>query len=226
MPAGTFEPDDADGAGTGFCGKLPSHGDFLHRRVPPKLLRRWEAWVDAGLDASRAELGDDWLRLYLSCPVWRFAASTACFGDTAAAGVLMPSVDRIGRYHPLAIVSALPPGGGPGALIAQAAWYDEVEELALSCLADDFVFDAFDARLAALPGPSAPGAAAASLVDIFARIVDAQPVAVSLWWTAGSPAAPALYRGYPGLPQPEDFAGLISAAQPPAIVPAKADAED
>lgn len=211
MPAGASDPPDADAApaGIGFCGKLPSHGDFLHRRIPHPLLRQWEDVLDAGMAATREALGDDWLRPYLSCPIWRFAASPACLG-TAAAGVMMPSVDRAGRYYPLTILSPLSDAVGAGAMTRRADWYDRIELLALSCLADDFVFDEFDAKLAALEPPLPDAPDDASPVDLALRALDAQPTAFSLWWTVGSEAAPATYRHYPGLPGPADFVDLIA----------------
>ena len=91
--------------GAGFFGKLPSHGDFVSRRLPPDFLTEWEAWLNGGLDRSRAMLGEAWLTTYLACPIWRFIASPRCCGDSGFAGILMPSLDRVGRYYPLSIIA-------------------------------------------------------------------------------------------------------------------------
>src|SRR5262249_12505949 len=85
----------------GFAGKLPSHGDFISRRLPAALLTPWEAWLDAALERSRAILGEGWLNAYLSSPIWCFSLGPGCCGDRVVAGVMMPSLDRIGRYYPL-----------------------------------------------------------------------------------------------------------------------------
>jgi type VI secretion system ImpM family protein len=110
MPAGTCEPDAASPlSGVGFCGKLQSHGDFVRRRVPSTLLRRWEEWADAAMAAIRRHLGDNWPGSYLNSPIWRFAVSANCCGERPFLGIMMPSVDKVGRYHPLTILAALEP---------------------------------------------------------------------------------------------------------------------
>ena len=52
------ETEAPTGNAPGFFGKLPSHGDFISRRLPTELLAAWEAWLDAGLQHSRDSLGD------------------------------------------------------------------------------------------------------------------------------------------------------------------------
>ena len=67
----------------GFYGKLPSHGDFLRRRVSDAFVGVWDAWLQECLAASRASLGDRWLDVYLTSPVWRFACAA---GDEPVVG--------------------------------------------------------------------------------------------------------------------------------------------
>ena len=57
----------------GFYGKLPSHGDFLRRRVSDGFVGVWDAWLQESLATSRAVLADAWLDVYLTSPVWRAA---------------------------------------------------------------------------------------------------------------------------------------------------------
>jgi len=45
----------------GFYGKLPSHGDFLRRRVSDAFVGVWDGWLQECLTASRTSLGDRWL---------------------------------------------------------------------------------------------------------------------------------------------------------------------
>lgn len=40
---------------------------------------------------------------YLTSPVWRFAIAPGVLGPEGLGGVMMPSVDRVGRYFPLII---------------------------------------------------------------------------------------------------------------------------
>ena len=48
----------SDTVEVGIYGKLPSHGDFLQRRVPPEFLTPWDDWLQAGIAASRSALAD------------------------------------------------------------------------------------------------------------------------------------------------------------------------
>src|ERR1051325_6339290 len=87
--------------GAGFFGKLPSHGDFISRRLPPSFREAWAAWLAASLERSREMLGEAWLEAYLSSPIWCFAGSIGCVGGQSFAGVLMPSLDRVRGDLPL-----------------------------------------------------------------------------------------------------------------------------
>src|SRR5205823_13132814 len=49
----------------GFYGKLPSHGDFLRRRVSDAFVGVWDGWLQECIAASRTALGARWLDLYL-----------------------------------------------------------------------------------------------------------------------------------------------------------------
>src|SRR5919108_3251464 len=92
----------------GIYGKLPSHGDFLRRRVPPEFLTPWDEWLQAGIAASRTALAQQWVDVYLTSPVWRFALSARACGRAAIAGLMAPSVDRVGRFFPLTLMWRLP----------------------------------------------------------------------------------------------------------------------
>ena len=87
----------------GFYGKLPMVGDFVSRRLPNDFISSWDSWLQSAIAASREELGDDWLKNYLTSPIWRFLLSPGLCGNQAVAGIMMPSVDRVGRYYPLTV---------------------------------------------------------------------------------------------------------------------------
>ena len=57
----------------GLYGKLPTHGDFLRRRVPDDFVALWDEWLQRCIADSRAALGEAWLETYLTSPVWRFS---------------------------------------------------------------------------------------------------------------------------------------------------------
>ena len=139
---------DVTGGATGLYGKMPAHGDFVRRGLPAGFVAPWDAWLQAGIAAARATLGEGWDAAWDGAPAWRFALPAGACGPEAVAGLLMPSRDAVGRCFPLtlaAIPAALPPG---------AAWYDMLEALADRARAG--VLDA-DALAAALPDPEGEG---------------------------------------------------------------------
>ncbi|MBV8909990.1 MAG: type VI secretion system-associated protein TagF [Gammaproteobacteria bacterium] len=122
----------------GFYGKLPSHGDFVSRSVADAFIDGWDRWLQASISQSQRDLGEGWLDLFLTSPVWRFAFAGGVVGTTAYAGVLLPSVDRVGRYFPLTIVAELPAGALPQVVsVAAGGWYDLVESVARRALEQD-----------------------------------------------------------------------------------------
>ena len=92
----------------GFYGKLPSHGDFLRRRVPDAFVAVWDGWLQECLLASRTALADRWLDVYLTSPAWRFVSGAGALGPQPLIGLMVPSVDRVGRYFHLTFVATLP----------------------------------------------------------------------------------------------------------------------
>lgn len=141
--------------GAGFFGKVSSHGDFVSRRLPSSFTGKWDGWLQASMRCSRQTLGAAWVDAYLTAPIWRFALAAGICGPSAWAGVLMPSVDCVGRYFPLTVAMALP---GDVALLdlAEAGndWYARLESLMLSSLDRRFTLDHFDAALRATAMPA------------------------------------------------------------------------
>lgn len=127
----------------------------MQRRAPQGFVDAWDAWLQECLHVSRQQLGERWLDIYLTSPVWRFLLAEGVCGASAYAGVMLPSVDRVGRYFPLTIVAALEPGSCmlEAACGVGRAWFDAAEELALRALdASALDVQAFDAEVDALPG--------------------------------------------------------------------------
>ena len=85
----------------GWYGKLPGLGDFAARRLDKAMVGVWDGWLQDGLQALRQQPG--WLDAYLQSPVWCFALGAGVLGPQRWLGVMMPSVDAVGRYFPLAI---------------------------------------------------------------------------------------------------------------------------
>ena len=159
---------------TGFYGKLPCRGDFVQRRAPQGFVVAWDAWLQECLHVSRQQLGERWLDIYLTSSVWRFVLAAGICGESAYAGVMLPSVDRVGRYFPLTLIAPLEPGSCilEAACDTGRAWFDAAEELALRALdAGDLDVQAFDAEVDALQGLGACAALAQSnqLMELVAQ---------------------------------------------------------
>jgi type VI secretion system protein ImpM len=228
----------------GFFGKFPVRGDFISRRLPADFIRSWDAWLQGSLVASREILGESWLSIYLTSPLWRFILNPGVCGPNGWMGVLMPSVDRVGRYFPLTLAIATSQGNGLASLFVSAAdWFARLEHLALSCLEDDFDFDAFDQQLQQQAPPAVPDSGPLQVsgpegpedgqplraMHVEMRDLDQMPEAIahlgssllavylstySLWSTSGSERVQPCLLLYPGLPPAASFADLISGQWP------------
>lgn len=119
----------------GLYGKLPGYGDFVHRNLPNNFLTAWDEWLQGYIASSREKMGESWLNIYLTSPLWRFVLSAGVIDDRHWAGVVLPSVDQVGRYYPFSIAIPLPANTNPLEFMAEnVAWYEHIEELALQAL--------------------------------------------------------------------------------------------
>lgn len=138
----------------GAFGKLPALGDFLRMDLPASFVDPWDRWLQEGLVAARGALGDRWQDCYFSAPIWRFALSPGLAGAAAVLGVMMMSVDRVGRQFPLTLASPLPDGqAAAAALTAGGATFAALDALALDALEDTMTRDVLAARLAGIAVP-------------------------------------------------------------------------
>lgn len=215
------------GAIPGWYGKLPSLGDFATRRLSMEFVKRWDDWLQDVLPASRAALGEGWLDAYLTMPIWRFALLPGLIGQSGWAGVLMPSVDRVGRHFPLTLAMALPSNAAAAyAVFEGAEWFADLEDTALSVLdptrsADDLDGALVQCALAVRPAAEPDGAAgplrALSSVDAFEPLAEGEALRAwsestgwqGLWWTRGRVDGESLMLGCCGLPTAEEFAWLL-----------------
>jgi type VI secretion system protein ImpM len=135
---------------TGWYGKLPSLGDFASRRLTPEFIELWDEWLAAGLADWRQRAAATWLDAYLAGPSWRFVLMPGVLpGNVGAwAGVLMPSVDKVGRYFPLTLaqpLAALPATAAQGSALLD--WLQRLDELAVASLQDDWSVEQLEAGL-------------------------------------------------------------------------------
>ena len=143
----------------GFYGKIPSLGDFVSRRLPRSFVDPWETWLREAIASSREQLGDQWLDNYLISPLWRFALSPGICGNDAWVGIVMPSVDRVGRYYPLTLVTRVAAADNLFLLIERSEeWFARMESLALYSLDADFQIDELERQLRSLSFPCGDGA--------------------------------------------------------------------
>lgn len=231
MPGDFVTAPAADARSPGFFGKLPSRGDFVTRRLPQAFVGRWDAWLQEALAASRAGLGSRWLDIYLTSPVWRFALAPGVCGPRGWLGVMIPSVDKVGRYFPLAAAHAV--GALPLAAVAKLEdWFASIEALLLATLADmPLELEQFDERLAslALPGiggadygidarggtlwhwPAPAGRLAATLERLGAE-GHSSAGWQSVWWTQGSERIDPCVLTAADLPAPHAFGAMLDGA--------------
>jgi len=167
----------------GWYGKLPSLGDFASRRLEADFIEPWDLWLGEGLQAQRDAFGEAWLDAYLDTPGWRFLLSPGALGgvrpELAFAGVLVPSVDRVGRHFPLTLVASLSRLPELAAEFdALLAWLHRLEDTALDALQSDWTIDDLENALVELSPPGADGGGAVedrvttvrrSLADAVAR---------------------------------------------------------
>ena len=125
----------------GLFGKLPAHGDFIYRDLPSNFINTWDAWLQGYVGSSQEQIGESWLEIYLTSPIWRFAFSEGVIDQYVWAGIMLPSVDRVGRYFPFSIATRLPSGLNPLELINQNRWFESVEDAALQALEGQLQID-------------------------------------------------------------------------------------
>lgn len=214
----------------GFCGKLPTNGDFVQRRVPADFSQGWDAWLEQGLHAAQLELGERWLRSYEAAPAWRFALAPNVCGRAGVCGLMLPSMDRVGRQFPLTVVRTLAAGERPlQALCGDSSWFEALEALLMMTARGSIgSLEQFDQGLQKLPPPAsaarAPEPLAASgdqalpdpqsLLQLMAALAQdalaSKSKTPSYWWTRGSQVLGASFRWRGGLPQVREFSRWLS----------------
>lgn len=208
-------------AAPGVYGKLVSRGDFVSRGLPQSFIQPWDQWLAAGLLASQEQLGSAWLETYLVSPLWRFALAPGVCGPQAVAGVLMPSIDRVGRYFPLTVAVTLAPGESLAGWLQADNWFEQAEALMLDSLQAETSFADFETGLQRLTAPSGESSIASQIDASLQRFAATEAhtritalaehacAGASLWWgRGGEHIQPGLWR-CPGLPAASDFARAL-----------------
>jgi type VI secretion system protein ImpM len=133
----------------GWFGKLPGMGDFGQRRLPPHFRAVWDEWLQTGLQTLRVER-EDWVSDYLHAPIWYFALGEGVMSQAPWIGVLMPSVDSVGRYFPLTLAIELV-CGNQASVERQMAhihqWWQRSAKAGLAALDSNMGAEQFDGHL-------------------------------------------------------------------------------
>jgi type VI secretion system protein ImpM len=184
----------------GWFGKLPGIGDFAHRRLPEAFRDTWDTWLQTNLLTLR-ERHEDWVARYLEGPVWFFVLGEQVAGTGAWIGVLMPSVDGVGRYFPFTLAAelVLPPDAS-----RMQQWWALASQAALIGLEQDLDATGFDALLARLFEAPAPTDDTAALPPF--------PAAGQSHWCTDPADAGALQMTTAGLPRGPRFEALFGFA--------------
>ncbi|HHM05130.1 MAG TPA: type VI secretion system-associated protein TagF [Gammaproteobacteria bacterium] len=221
-------------SGPGLFGKLPYRGDFIYRELPKSFTTPWDHWLQDGLATARQQLGEAWLEPYLIAPVWRFSLAKGTLDQRAWLGLLMPSVDKVGRHFPLTLAAPLPSGClPPRALLEFDAWLGRAEALCLAALEEQLPWEHFLQQirdLGMLPQHGVEEARAVAtdrlqieLIDTAGAVQNAYPellayllagreTSYSLWWTEGSPQVKPALLFSRALPPAAAFCALLDGA--------------
>ncbi len=220
--------------GSGCYGKIPRLGDFITRFLAGSMVANWDEWLQEGISASREQLGETWIDYYMVSPVWNFAAGPGTLDQSTWLGVLIPSVDRVGRYFPFSVMVNAGDCPPITAIHRWQDWFDAAQGLALDSLGDEFEPETLESRLAELPlarrarpvrerddawvglGSAArqyrlgqqldTGEVLGVLADdAFAELMPA----LSVWWSQGSDRIPASLLLAEGMPQAGAYTALL-----------------
>lgn len=213
----------------GLFGKLPGHGDFIQRQLPASFVTPWDEWLQRAVHGSRELVGEAWLDYFLTSPIWRFALSAGAVDEHAWAGVLVPSVDSVGRYFPLTLAAPASARANPFALqVGADGWYRQLSDLAIEALQGGLPADRVMQACPAFPEVIAEGdvqgnadgvyiagdggaGIAGSYPALLDRLSRQQFPSFGLWWCAGSQHLAPTTLLCPALPEPTLYSSMLGA---------------
>lgn len=133
--------------GFGAFGKFPGMGDFLRVNLPVAFVQAWDTWLQQGMLDVRERLGEGWNEAYMSAPIWRFTLPAAAAGPQVVTGILMASVDRVGRQYPLTLATCHDAPNTVVSHLANGKTFDQLENVALDALEDAATRDSLTTAL-------------------------------------------------------------------------------
>ena len=217
----------------GLYGKLPAKRDFIAVSTPRGFLDTWEPWMQGGISASRHDLGNAWQEVFLRAPIWRFWLGAELCGTTIL-GAFMSSLDGIGRYYPLTLLTWAENGEAipPPELDPQEAWFAGAEEFLLSTLEHGVPYESSTEALERLDLPSHGRSAVADDMiplarggmalpaqqrpfgEVFAALRTADHArvyaAATFWWTIGGEGYDPIALSGSRMPDPFIFSDMLT----------------
>ncbi|MGH1485288.1 MAG: type VI secretion system-associated protein TagF [Cellvibrionaceae bacterium] len=216
----------------GLFGKIPQQSDFVSHHLPESFIEYWHKWLQSSMSISHEQLGEDWLQRYIISPIWHFAIMPNVAHEKAILGVVIPSVDEVGRYFPLTIAHT---GDHDiwSAYLHGDEWYNTAEKVALMTLADETTYSNLIGELESLPIPefeALPAYTTQASMHVFKGnqlfsqtekskndlVLSLLPKAYqqrfgnhSLWWTKGSETVDSCLAISTNLPDPGQFAAML-----------------
>jgi len=213
---------------TGYYGKLPARGDFIQKNLAPEFIQAWDSWLQNVIEISRNNLHEQWLNYYLVSPIWRFYFTLQ--ENDIYTGIVLPSVDKVGRYFPLTVAANIKHYPAVSSFIMQnSPWYDAVENLALQALQENISFEDFNSQVDALlryinidqpqseypsnTGFRVPLTNSASLDVALSLLSNQSPSELdpsrSYWWSVGSEQVAGNLISCRGLPDDNIYTAML-----------------
>lgn len=211
---------------SGIFGKLPGHGDFVQRNLPSSFITPWDEWLQRAVHGSKELIGEKWLDYYLTSPIWRFSLSPGVLNSQTWAGILVPSVDSVGRYFPITIAVPLRNGENPFSIQVEAeTWFARLSEIAIDALQNTLLADTLLEKFPNFPMGEEPRIVLDQESDVFVvsgesgisqhypslieRLYKMQAKSFSLWWCSGSQHLQSTSILCPGLPDPSMYCAML-----------------
>jgi len=224
-----------DPGSVGVYGKIPRHGDFLNLNLPSDFMEAWDHWLQQSVLASQEVLGESWLTHFLISPVWRFVLPSGCVNNQSWAGIMLPSVDKVGRYYPLTLAAPISDQIGTFEYLSNSeSWFEWLEGVAIMTLekgldADELIHELAQNTVELAFSKTRPssllsernlqrvvplGSSEQALNNVLPQLCDAllkpQVSSFSLWWTKGGEHVEAALLLADQLPRPVSYTAMLN----------------
>ncbi len=219
-------------ANCGLFGKVPQQAEFINHFLDKELTELWHQWLQASISVSKEQLGDQWIEYYLTSPIWHFALSPGLVSPHGVVGLLMPSVDEVGRYFPVTMMHAADHDPWSAYLNGEQ-WFHGAESVLLNVLDEDMSYNHWIGQVEGIPEPrfalldkyqmdAGHSSARAGLVSnlgghshsglmhtLMQGLTERAFGPFGLWWTAGSEHIEPCLAVSAQMPDAGQFAALL-----------------